>query len=161
MVDSVIDHLYMDRLTTLHLGGGEGYGCVICTLVPFKLHTCQVGHNCLSRWILFVVVLLSPLHCLDRSRTYRPSCPQLRHGDDARTTFRRARVLVSTLYSLGPNHTVLPMPVRIRLALHGCTNRPFYHVVVAPSKAPRNGRHLEQVRKSMDRVYIYACTYVV
>jgi ribosomal protein S16 len=37
------------------------------------------------------------------------------------------------------------MPVRIRLALHGCTNRPFYHVVVAPSKAPRNGRHLEQV----------------
>ncbi|CAI8055906.1 28S ribosomal protein S16, mitochondrial [Geodia barretti] len=37
------------------------------------------------------------------------------------------------------------MPVRIRLALHGCTNRPFYHIVVAPSKAPRNGRHLEQV----------------
>ena len=37
------------------------------------------------------------------------------------------------------------MPIRIRLALHGCTNRPFYHIVVAPSKAPRNGRHLEQV----------------
>ena len=37
------------------------------------------------------------------------------------------------------------MSVRIRLALHGCTNRPFYHIVVAPSKFKRDGRHLEQV----------------
>lgn len=37
------------------------------------------------------------------------------------------------------------MPVRIRLAMHGCTNRPFYHIVVASSKFKRNGRHLEQV----------------
>ena len=35
--------------------------------------------------------------------------------------------------------------VRIRLALHGCTNRPFFHIVVAPSRFKRNGRHLEQV----------------
>jgi small subunit ribosomal protein S16 len=35
--------------------------------------------------------------------------------------------------------------LRIRLALHGCTNRPFYHVVVAANKFKRNGRHLEQV----------------
>ena len=37
------------------------------------------------------------------------------------------------------------MPVRIRLALHGCTNRPFYHIVVAPARFKRDGRHLEQV----------------
>ena len=37
------------------------------------------------------------------------------------------------------------MPVRIRLSLHGCRNRPFYHIVVAPSKFKRDGRHLEQV----------------
>ena len=37
------------------------------------------------------------------------------------------------------------MPVRIRLSLRGCTNRPFYHIVVAPSRFKRGGRHLEQV----------------
>lgn len=37
------------------------------------------------------------------------------------------------------------MPIRIRMALHGCTNRPFFHIVVAHSRAPRNGRHIEQV----------------
>lgn len=35
--------------------------------------------------------------------------------------------------------------VRIRLSRWGCTNRPFFHIVVADSKAPRNGRHYEQV----------------
>ncbi|XP_065830321.1 small ribosomal subunit protein bS16m-like [Oscarella lobularis] len=37
------------------------------------------------------------------------------------------------------------MAVRIRLALHGCKNRPFYHIVVANSKWKRDGKHLEQV----------------
>ncbi|XP_064395375.1 small ribosomal subunit protein bS16m-like [Halichondria panicea] len=35
--------------------------------------------------------------------------------------------------------------VRIRLSLRGCTNRPFYHLVVANSKWKRDGKHLEQV----------------
>lgn len=35
--------------------------------------------------------------------------------------------------------------LRIRLALHGCRNRPFYHIVVAHNIAKRDGRHLEQV----------------
>lgn len=35
--------------------------------------------------------------------------------------------------------------IRIRLSRWGCTNRPFFHIVVADSKAPRNGRHYEQV----------------
>lgn len=38
------------------------------------------------------------------------------------------------------------MAVRIRLSLHGCTNRPFYHIVVATSKSKRDGRHIEQVK---------------
>lgn len=38
------------------------------------------------------------------------------------------------------------MPVvRIRLALHGCLNRPFYHIVVALNKSKRDGKHFEQV----------------
>jgi len=36
--------------------------------------------------------------------------------------------------------------VRIRLSLRGCTNRPFYHIVVANSKWKRDGKHIEQVR---------------
>ncbi len=35
--------------------------------------------------------------------------------------------------------------LRIRLSLRGCTNRPFYHLVVANSKWKRDGKHLEQV----------------
>lgn len=37
--------------------------------------------------------------------------------------------------------------LRIRLSLRGCTNRPFYHIVVASNKWKRDGKHLEQVRK--------------
>ncbi|KAK3098826.1 hypothetical protein FSP39_023464 [Pinctada imbricata] len=33
----------------------------------------------------------------------------------------------------------------IRLALHGCTNRPFYHVVLMWNRAPRDGRPLENL----------------
>ena len=54
--------------------------------------------------------------------------------------------------------------VRIRLARHGAKKRPYYHVVVADSEAPRDGRFLEQLgtydpsrpdeelRLSLDRV---------
>ncbi|CAJ0906329.1 7841_t:CDS:2 [Entrophospora sp. SA101] len=37
------------------------------------------------------------------------------------------------------------MVVRIRLACHGIRNRPFYHVVVADIKSPRDGKHIEKV----------------
>lgn len=35
--------------------------------------------------------------------------------------------------------------LKIRLALHGCTNRPFFHIIVTESRFKRNGRHLEQL----------------
>ncbi len=35
--------------------------------------------------------------------------------------------------------------VKIRLARAGMNKRPFYHVVVADSRAKRDGRHIERV----------------
>ncbi|MCX8050181.1 MAG: 30S ribosomal protein S16 [Methylohalobius sp.] len=35
--------------------------------------------------------------------------------------------------------------VKIRLARTGANKRPFYHVVVADSRAKRDGRHIERV----------------
>ena len=37
------------------------------------------------------------------------------------------------------------MSVKIRLARHGLKKRPFYRIVVADSKSPRDGRFLENV----------------
>jgi len=37
------------------------------------------------------------------------------------------------------------MSVKIRLARHGAKKRPFYRIVVADSKSPRDGRLLENV----------------
>lgn len=37
------------------------------------------------------------------------------------------------------------MPARIRLARHGRKGRPFYHIVVADSRAPRDGRFVERI----------------
>ena len=37
------------------------------------------------------------------------------------------------------------MPVRIRRARIGQKNRPFYRIFVADSRAPRDGKHLEEV----------------
>lgn len=37
------------------------------------------------------------------------------------------------------------MPVRIRLARMGAKKRPFYRIVVADSRAPRDGRYIEVV----------------
>ena len=39
----------------------------------------------------------------------------------------------------------LCMSVKIRLARHGAKKRPFYRIVVADSKFPRDGRFLENV----------------
>ncbi|HET9903391.1 MAG TPA: 30S ribosomal protein S16 [Xanthobacteraceae bacterium] len=37
------------------------------------------------------------------------------------------------------------MPLKIRLARAGSKKRPFYHVVVADSRAPRDGRFIERL----------------
>ncbi|HNS29647.1 MAG TPA: 30S ribosomal protein S16 [Tenuifilaceae bacterium] len=37
------------------------------------------------------------------------------------------------------------MPVKIRLSRHGRKKAPFYHIVVADSRAPRDGRFIERV----------------
>lgn len=37
------------------------------------------------------------------------------------------------------------MATKIRLARHGRKGRPFYHVVVADSRAPRDGRYIEKI----------------
>lgn len=37
------------------------------------------------------------------------------------------------------------MPARIRLQRHGKKGRPFYHIVIADGRAPRNGRFIEKI----------------
>ena len=37
------------------------------------------------------------------------------------------------------------MPLRIRLARAGTKKRPFYHVVIADGRAPRDGRFIERL----------------
>ena len=37
------------------------------------------------------------------------------------------------------------MPLKIRLARAGAKKRPFYHVVVADSRSPRDGRFIERL----------------
>ena len=37
------------------------------------------------------------------------------------------------------------MPVKIRLQRHGRKGKPFYHIVVADSRAPRDGKFIEKI----------------
>ncbi len=37
------------------------------------------------------------------------------------------------------------MPVTIRMSRHGAKKHPFYRIVVADSRFPRDGRYIEQV----------------
>ena len=37
------------------------------------------------------------------------------------------------------------MPVKIRLARHGKKGYAFYHIVVADSRAPRDGKFIEKI----------------
>ncbi len=37
------------------------------------------------------------------------------------------------------------MPTKIRLARHGRKRKPFYHIVIADSRAPRDGKYIERV----------------
>ena len=40
------------------------------------------------------------------------------------------------------------MAVKIRLARHGAKKRPYYRIVVADSRSPRDGRFIEEVGRS-------------
>ena len=56
------------------------------------------------------------------------------------------------------------MPLKIRLARTGSKKRPFYHIVIADARAPRDGRFIEKVghwnpmlaKDSADRVVLDA-----
>ena len=37
------------------------------------------------------------------------------------------------------------MPTKIRLARHGRIRKPFYHIVIADSRAPRDGKFIEKI----------------
>jgi small subunit ribosomal protein S16 len=37
------------------------------------------------------------------------------------------------------------MPVAMRMTRHGAKKRPFYHIVIADSRCPRDGRYIEKV----------------
>lgn len=37
------------------------------------------------------------------------------------------------------------MPTKIRLTRHGRKKRPYYHIVIADSRAPRDGRYIERI----------------
>ncbi len=37
------------------------------------------------------------------------------------------------------------MPVKIRLSRHGRKRKPYYHIIVADSRAPRDGRYIERI----------------
>ncbi|NBV04567.1 MAG: 30S ribosomal protein S16, partial [Cytophagia bacterium] len=37
------------------------------------------------------------------------------------------------------------MPAKIRLQRHGKKGKPFYHIVVADARAPRDGRFIERL----------------
>jgi small subunit ribosomal protein S16 len=37
------------------------------------------------------------------------------------------------------------MPVKIRLSRHGKKGKPFYHIVIADSRSPRDGRFIERI----------------
>ena len=40
------------------------------------------------------------------------------------------------------------MAVKIRLARHGAKKRPYYRIVVADSRAPRDGRFIDEVGRN-------------
>ncbi len=37
------------------------------------------------------------------------------------------------------------MPLVMRMTRHGAKKKPFYHIVVADSRAPRDGRYIEKI----------------
>ena len=37
------------------------------------------------------------------------------------------------------------MPAKIRLTRHGKKKKPYYHIVIADSRAPRDGKYIERI----------------
>lgn len=75
---------------------------------------------------------------------------QLKKGLVLSTSFCPFYVLASCVLTYFSAATVLCRVYRgghltIRLALSGCTNRPFYRIVAAHNKRPRDGRFVEQL----------------
>lgn len=62
-------------------------------------------------------------------------------GDSRKATHRSAMVHLTTFFCKAYHGGHLT----IRLALGGCTNRPFYRIVAAHNKCPRDGRFVEQL----------------
>lgn len=61
---------------------------------------------------------------------------------------RRWRIMFNCLFVVAAKAAWLeefPLAVKIRLARHGAKKRPYYRVVVADSRAPRDGRIIEEV----------------
>ncbi|HMM12040.1 MAG TPA: 30S ribosomal protein S16 [Bacteroidales bacterium] len=56
---------------------------------------------------------------------------------------KNAEICTSLIINL--NHKLSVMPVRMRLQRHGKKNNPFYHIVVADGRAPRDGRFIEKI----------------
>lgn len=64
-------------------------------------------------------------------------CPFFALGSRVWTTYFSVGTLLCKAYRGGH--------LTIRLALGGCTNRPFYRIVAAHNKSPRDGRFVEQL----------------
>ena len=75
---------------------------------------------------------------------------QQRHGRRASLLSKpRPRLLIVSLSLAAPPlsfYTSVTMPVRLRLQRFGRTHSPFYRMVAADSRAPRDGKFLEIVR---------------
>ena len=64
------------------------------------------------------------------------------------TCSRRWRIIISCLFIVAASAAWLEefaLAVKIRLARHGSKKRPYYRVVVADARSPRDGRLIEEV----------------
>src|ERR1700680_3436643 len=63
---------------------------------------------------------------------------------EGRTRWRRPRMTVVNEYSIALRKDV-KMSLKIRRARAGTKKRPMYHIVVADSRSPRDGRFIERL----------------
>ncbi len=54
-------------------------------------------------------------------------------------------IFAPTNFNCNINYKTYHMPVKIRLSRHGKKGYPFYHIVVADNRAPRDGRYIERL----------------
>ncbi|GAY32437.1 hypothetical protein CUMW_002390 [Citrus unshiu] len=93
------------------------------------------------------VSLISPLSNQRQSTTTVPQQPQSTtetHDRSSRQQASSPRVHDNNLSEpASAKKGKEKMVVRIRLARFGCKNKPFYRVMAADSRSPRDGKHLE------------------